>query len=50
MELKAVEVKFEGSKLVIIADPNKDGQPVLKLELELAEAADEVLAAFKKAE
>lgn len=49
---KAVEVKFEGSKLLVVVDPNKDGQPVLKVEVELAEIPDEVLSAIaaKKSE
>lgn len=52
MEAKAVELKFEGSKLIVVVDPNKDGQAVLKLELELAEIPDEVLSAIaaKKAQ
>lgn len=48
---KAVDFKFEGSKLLIAIDPNKDGGPVLKLEIDLAEIPDEVLSliAAKKA-
>ncbi len=52
MENKAVEFKFEGAKLLIVVDPNKDGGPVLKVEVDLAEIPDEVLsliAAKKKA-
>jgi hypothetical protein len=41
---KAVEFKFEGSKLLIAIDPNKDGGPVLKLEIDLAEIPDEVMS------
>jgi hypothetical protein len=49
---KAVELKWEGSKLIAIVDPNKDGQPVVELKIELAEIPDEVLSAIaaKKAE
>ena len=49
---KAVEFTFEGSKLLVIVDPNKDGQPVMKLEIEMAEIPDEILSAIsaKKAE
>lgn len=46
-EPKAVEVKFEGSKLLVQVDSNKDGQPVVKLEVELSEVPDEVFAAIK---
>lgn len=45
-EKKAVEVKFEGSKLIVVADPNKDGQAVVRVEIELAEIPDEVLSAI----
>ena len=48
--MKAVDFKFEGSKLLISVDPNKDGEAVLKLELDLSEVADEVLDALKKDE
>lgn len=43
-EKKAVEIKFEGSKLVVVVDSNKDGQAIVKVEVELAEIPDEVLA------
>ncbi len=51
MEAKAVEMKFEGSKLVLALDPNKDGGPVLTLVLDLMEIPDEVMSliAAKKA-
>lgn len=50
--MKSYEIKFEGSKLLFQLDPNQDGEPVIKLELELAEIPDEVLSAIqsKKAE
>jgi hypothetical protein len=44
MEKKAVEFKFEGAKLVIVVDPNKDGGAVLKVEVDLAEIPDEVFS------
>jgi hypothetical protein len=44
----AVDFKFEGSKLVVNVDPNSDGQVVLSVTIDLAEVADEVLAALKK--
>ena len=39
-----VSFKFEGSKLVISIDSNKDGEPVLSLTLNLAEIPEEILA------
>lgn len=39
-----VSFKFEGSKLIVSIDSNKDGEPVLSLTLDLAEIPDEVLA------
>ena len=44
MENKAVEMKFEGSKLVLTVDPNKDGGPVLTLVVDLMEIPDEVMS------
>jgi len=51
MEAKAVEMKFEGTKMVWSVDPNKDGQPVLTLMVDLMEIPDEVMSliAAKKA-
>jgi len=46
MPNKAVDFRFEGSKLIVVVDPNKDGEPVLSVELELAEIPDEVLSAI----
>lgn len=45
---KAVDFKFEGSKLVVVVDPNQDGQAVVKVEVELAEIPDEVLSAIQE--
>jgi hypothetical protein len=52
MEAKSVSYVFEGTKLIITVDPNKDGQPVLSLTIEMSEIPDEVLSAIssKKAE
>lgn len=47
MENKSVDYKFNGTQLVITVDPNKDGQPVLTLTLEMAEIPDEVLSAIQ---
>lgn len=50
--MEKVKFEFEGSKLKIAVDPNGDGQPVVKLEIELTEIPDEVLSVIsaKKAE
>lgn len=50
--MEKVKFEFEGSKLKVAVDPNGDGEPVMKIELELAEIPDEVLALIssKKAE
>jgi len=47
-ENKAVSFLFDGSKLKIIVDSNKDGEPVLSVEIEMAEIPDEVLSAIQK--
>lgn len=47
-EVKVISYKVEGSKLVIAVDPNKDGQPVLKLELDALEAFNEIASALGK--
>jgi hypothetical protein len=51
MENKAVDFKFEGTKLIVIVDPNKDGGPVLSVIVDLSEIPDEVfsLLSAKKA-
>lgn len=47
-EVKAVDFKFEGSKLLVTLDPNKNGKVVLSLVLDLAEVPSEVLALISK--
>lgn len=42
MENQAVELKFEGTKAVIVIDPNKDGSPLVKVELDLMQIPAEV--------
>ena len=44
MEAKAIDFKFEGTKLVLTVDPNKDGGPVLSLIVDLMEIPDEVMS------
>jgi len=41
---KPYSFRFEGSTLIIEVDPNKDGDVVLKVEVNLAEIPDEVLS------
>lgn len=43
-----VEFKIENGMLIIEVDPNKDGQNVLVLHIDLAEIPDEVLSVLKK--
>jgi hypothetical protein len=47
VEVKPVSYKLEGTKLVVSVDANKDGQPVLVLQLDMLEAFDEVGGLFK---
>lgn len=47
-ENKKFSFKFEEGKLIISADMNQDGEPVLSLTLDLAEVADEIVSFFKK--
>lgn len=44
----AIEFKVEGGFLIVNVDPNKDGQNVIELKVDLAEVPDEVLSAIKK--
>jgi hypothetical protein len=44
MENQAVKFEFEGSKLLIAVDPNRDGGPVVKVEIDLMEIPDEVMS------
>lgn len=41
-ENKAIEVKFEEGKALFNVDSNKDGEPSLKIELNLTEAVQEI--------
>lgn len=43
-----VSFKFEGSKLVISVDSDKDGEPVIKIEVSLGEAAEEIFKTLNK--
>jgi len=47
-ENKAFDMKIEDGELRIVVDPNKDGTPVIKLQVDLAEVPDEVISALKK--
>ncbi len=49
MENKAVEMKFEGTKLIVNIDPNKDGGPVIVVMVDLMEIPDEVMSAIAAA-
>lgn len=39
---KVVEFKFEGTKAIVKLDTDRDGEPLLELELDLMESFDEV--------
>jgi len=45
---RIVDVKFELTRLVVKLDTDKDGEPLLELEIDLAEAFDEVQDALGK--
>lgn len=47
-EAKIVDVKFEGSKLSVTVDPNKNGQPVVEIKIDLGEALSEVTSVISK--
>ena len=44
---KAVKFEITDGKLIILVDPNKDGEVLMKLEVDLTEVPDEVISAFK---
>ena len=46
---KAVEWKIEGSKLVIEADTDKDGEVSLYIALDISESLQEAIAAVSRA-
>lgn len=48
MENKKFNYEVNDGKLVISVDPNEDGEPVLRLELIIAEIPDEVLSTMHK--
>lgn len=43
-----VTMKIDGGALVITVDPNKDGQALLSVSIDLLEVPDEIVAALKK--
>ena len=47
-EKKALSFEVIDGSLVIKVDPNKDGQAVVELKVNLTEVPDEVVALFKK--
>jgi len=42
MSEKVIDYKIEDGKLKVTADPNKDGEPVITIELDLSEVIDEI--------
>lgn len=47
-EKKALFFGIEGTKFIVGFDPNKDGQPVMKLEIDILEVPDEIVALVSK--
>jgi hypothetical protein len=45
---KSVEFVFDGSTLIIKVDPNKDGQAVMTINIDMSEIPDEVMSAMMK--
>ena len=45
-----LEFKVDEGKFIISVDPNKDGQPVVFLSVDLTEVPDEIASLFKKEE
>lgn len=45
---QVVTMKIDGGALLISVDPNKDGQPILTLSIDLLEVPDEIVTALKK--
>ena len=45
---KVVSMEIIDGELIIAVDSNKDGQPVLKLTIDLLEVPEEILQAIKK--
>ena len=43
-----VEFSIEGGNLIVNVDPNKDGQNVVELKVNLLEVPDEVLSALQQ--
>lgn len=48
MENKIVDFKIEDGKLIISADPNKNGKPVLYVSLDIMEVPAEIVSILKK--
>ena len=47
-ENKALSFSFDGAKLNIAIDPNKNGSPVIEIKVDMAEVPSEVLSLFTK--
>ena len=43
-----IDFNFEDGKLILSVDPNKDGQPVVFLSVDVAEVPDEIVSALSK--
>lgn len=48
IEKKMLDFEIKDGKLILSVDPNKDGEPVVFLSVDLKEVPDEIVSAFKK--
>jgi len=47
-EIKALTFEIVDGKFLIKVDPNKDGENVVEIKIDMLEVPDEVLSLFKK--
>jgi len=47
-EKKMLDFKYKDGKMIISIDPNRDGEPVVFLSVDIKEVPDEIVSAFKK--
>lgn len=43
-----VTFALDGSNFVLVVDPNKDGQALLRIEIDITEVPDELVSLLKK--
>jgi len=47
-ENKVVDFKIEDGNLIIKVDPNKDGENLIEIKVNMLEVPDEIISAIKK--